>query len=77
MKTSRIGDEVTIRISAEEAALLVASLGAARHPKMIELMERIVGSPRWKFVHQPSDAHDGLLAGAFYSEVVEREDGKL
>ncbi|MBI2388663.1 MAG: hypothetical protein HYV09_03515 [Deltaproteobacteria bacterium] len=65
---------VTIEMTEEEACLLVANLAATRNDRMIELIERLIGSPEWKFKHRPAEAHRGVLDAALYNEVVERCD---
>jgi len=72
MNTTKKGKSVTIQLTEEEACMLVATLGGTRNAAMIELQERLIGSPVWKFKHQPNSAHNGVLDPALYAEIVER-----
>jgi hypothetical protein len=74
MKAAKKGRTVRIEMSEEEACMLVACLGGTRNAEMIELQERLLGSPVWKFKHRPHEAHQGVLDPALYAEVVERCD---
>jgi hypothetical protein len=74
MKATKKARTVTIEMTEEEACVLVASLGGTRNAEMVELMERLLGSPVWKFKHRPDEAHKGVLDPALYAEVVERCD---
>lgn len=74
MKTTKKGQTVTIELTEEQACMLVATLGGTRNGPMIELQERLIGSPTWKFKHRPNEAHRGVLDPALYEEIVERCD---
>ncbi|MGZ3478041.1 MAG: hypothetical protein ACXVCJ_26315 [Polyangiales bacterium] len=71
MKTNRKNDTITIELTIEQAALLAANIAASREDAMVELYERLLGSPAWKHKHKPESAHAGVIDVATYNRVLE------
>jgi hypothetical protein len=71
MNAARKNDTVTITLSVEDAAVLVATLQISRDAAMNELCERLIGSPKWRFVRDKQNAHAGVIDIATYNRVVE------
>ena len=73
MNTKRTGNKITIELSVEEAALVASYVSLSNHASMVELQERLLGSPQWKAVRpRQYTVHPELITGDEYTATVEK-----